>query len=271
MKSIIIALATVFATASPANAMTFKDNLVNLNVSYAQEILYCDSNLSMYSSAVFFDNNGSCIDPTDVILNGDLNEWMAQNYPGGSNQWSVLSDSGKECNFQIIQLHPTNEVLVWDTFITACSVRLKETVNENWIMYDKVDPSKSFKKCEDGMVGVWDNCLDSEDKLYGQHMSPSSLSVINEASIRLQKRFYADYKVWHTKNKNKISVTISKSPAGSKTYLQKWVDFKWVTVYVEERLWEPKSTFTYKAKKGTYRIYSKSISGKSWKSKNIRV
>ena len=289
MKKIIAVLvaALTFGVASPSNAvspyMSVYMNNVALNKAYAEQILYCESNLKFtsYQNAVFFDNNGACIDPSSIIFSGgDLEQYLADNYPGGMNQWTVFSTSGKSCRFQLIQLHPNpNQYLVWETFFTACAVKLHETVNTSWSMIDTGSTnSPTFTACTSPeMVGMYDNCLDTGMKPQPSNpvnMIPGTVDYINGAATILNKKFYFDFNGWLSYNKKlkKLRFTMSKSPAGTKVYLQKWVDFKWVTVRTSERLWEGKSFSDYTlVSKGKYRIFARSITGKVWKSKTVLI
>jgi hypothetical protein len=291
MKKIIAVLvaALSFGLASPSNAVVNSSsmssylNFVEFNKVYAEQILLCDSRLrlSAYQNAVFFDNNGSCIDPSPIVLSdGSLEQWLNQMYPGGMNQWTVTSSSGKSCVFELIQLHPhPNEVLVWETFFTACAVKLNEEVNTNWSMEDTGSPvSPVFTGCTSPeLVGMHDNCLDVGWKAIpngGGNMTPGTVDYINGAAKLLKKKFYFDFKAWVVYNKKlkNIRTTFATSPEGTKIYLQKWVDYKWVTVRTFERLWEGKTSFDYKlTSSGKYRITARSVTGKIWKSRPITV
>lgn len=289
MKKIIAILvaALTFGMASPSNAvspyMSVYMNNVNLNKVYAQQILYCDSNLkfSTYANAVFFDNNGACIDPSGLIFGGgNLEQYLTDNYPGGMNQWTVFSDSGKSCKFQLIQLHPNrNQYLVWETFFTACSVRLNEDVNVNWSMTDTDSvASPTFTGCTSAdLVGMYDNCLDTGMKpqpTNPANMTPGTVDYINGAANILKKKFYFDFKAWVSYNKRlkNLRTTLSTYPAGTKIYVQKWVDYKWVTVRSAEVIWEGKSFVDYKlTSSGKYRVIARSITGKIWKSRLVTV
>lgn len=289
MKKIIAILvaALTIGMASPSNAaynstMVTWMNMVNINKVYAEQVLYCDSNLKFnsYNNAVFFDNNGACIDPSSLIFGGgDLEQWINDNY-AGMNQWTVYSESGRSCVFKLIQLHPhKNEYLVWETFFTACSVRLNEDVTVNWLMKDTGDTmSPIFTACETPeLIGMYDNCLDTGMKPQpgnSTNMLPGTVDYINGAAKILKKKFLFDFKGWLSYNKKlkKLRFTMSTSPAGTKVYLQKWVDFKWVTVRTSERLWEGKSFSDYTlVSKGKYRIFARSITGKVWKSKVMSI
>lgn len=290
MKKIIAVLvaALTFGMASPSNAIydptaQLYTDLVSMNRSYAEQVLYCDSKLrfTSYTNAVFFDNNGSCIDPSPLVFgNEDLQLYLEQNYPGGMNQWTVFSDSGKYCEFELIQLHPhANEYLVWETFFTACAVRLNEDVNVNWLMRDTGSQvSPEFTGCTTTeQVGMFDSCLDTGLKPQPsnpQYLLPGTVDYINAAAKLLKKKFYFDFKAWVVYNKKlkSIRTTLSKYPAGTKIYLQKWVDYKWVTVRTSEYLWEGKSFSDYKlVSGGKYRVIARSITGKVWQSKTVLV
>lgn len=269
-----------------ADGMTSEENSIAMNVIYAEQILYCDSalNFKKYELGQFFDNNGACIDTSPAFADG-ADGWAAlQNtYKGGIYHWRITADNGQMCWFSLYHgdPNPDPQVLVWDTFFTACSVRLNRPVNDKWVMVDYEFPESSpvFEKCADTVQPFTDyenNCLSN-----AYFKVPNNLDVkagtivyINKAANILKKKFYAPSKAWLSYNRkaNQMYAVVSKSPAGTKVYVQKWTDYRWVTVKSGERFWEGRSFVFYnKASAGKYRIYMQSVTGQKFISKTLVV
>lgn len=293
MKKLILTLTTslllglIYSSSAHAGAMTSEQNSIAMNVAYAEEILYCNSDLgfSRYENAQLFDNNGSCIDSSELFgeTPSGLSESASMVYQGGVHRWVIAADNEKTCWFFIYHgdPDPDSQVLAWDTFFTACSVLLNQPVSDNWVMFDFEYPETSpvFARCPNEIVpftGYENNCLEFS---YGinplnNDVQAGTAIYINKAANILKKKFYASSKGWLTYNRKtkQMSAVVSKSPAGAKVYIQKWVDYKWVDVYSGERFWEGRSTVFYnKASAGKYRIFMKSVTGQKFISKTLVV
>jgi hypothetical protein len=151
----------------------------------------------------------------------------------------------KSCVFDIYQASPIyGEYIAYEVVLAACAVKLNRPVTSTWYMVDYEEPSFT--------------------PLY---LTPELVDPVNQAVSALVKKFHKPFKVWLKPSKKGMSITVASSPAGSKLYVQKWVDYKWVTLKTIERYWEPKTEYTYKSSSGKYRVYGKSLSGVSFKSK----
>lgn len=287
MKKIVAALvaAIMLGVASPSHAVdyasTTRGSVVTMNVLYAKQIILCDSNLGFadYQNAVFFDNNGACIDPSSFIAaGGNLEQWLTDTYPGGLHNWTVKTDTGTFCNFKIINGQPVvGQLLVWDTFFTACAVKLNQKVTTGWSLLDTSTGEVYVSACLDGQIGFYDNCLDIGDKpspYNASNILPGTVDYINEAANKLKIKFRFDYRGWLTYNKKfkKLRFTMSKSPVAVKLRLQKWVDYKWVTVQIVEKMQIGKIFFDYnRPSAGKYRLHAVNAVGKTWTSKPVVI
>lgn len=285
MKKIVAALvaASMFCVASPSYAVSPLNDttvsMVNMNVSYAEQIIICNSPLGFtdYQSAIIFDNDGACIDPSSLILAGvNFEQWLNEKYPGGVYNWTVVADNGAGCNFQVMNGQPiAGQFLVLDTFITACSVILNRKVTTEWSLKEMSTGKPYVSACLDGQIGFYDNCLDVGEKPAlgnSSNMVPGTVDYINLAADKLKNKFYLDYKGWLSYNKKlkKLRFTMSKSPVAVKIHLQKWVDYKWMNVYTTEKIQLGKMFVDYnKASSGKYRLSAVNAVGKTWTSKVI--
>lgn len=246
----ILAIVLALAIQSPASAAP--GNEVPFVVSYAGGYLYCNNSIGLtaYLNGQLYDNNGSCLDLTETIQN-DPNYWyysLLQTYPGGIHRWKVTADT-KHCYFDTYQASPVADTFVaYEIVFAACAVKLNQPVKDTWYMVDY-----------------------EETNFEPIYLEPDLLQPVNDAVTILNSKFRKPFKVWATPVNGKLCITISTSPSGSKFYLQKWVDYKWVTVKTIERYWEPKGTYTYKTQSGKYRLIAKSLSGMNYASKEIVI
>lgn len=241
MKKLIMALVAVLMLCStPAQAVA--ENEVPFVVSYASGFLYCNNSVGLtdYANGQVFDNDARCLDLSDMMMNNP-NSWyelLLQQYPGGIHRWQVNAD-GKKCVFDIHQASPlAGEFVASEIPFAACAVKLNKQVSETWFMTDYEDPS-----------------------IAPIYLTADLIGPVNQAVAQLNVTFRKPYRMWLSPRRGSLALTVSASPAGSKIYLQKWVDYRWVTVRTYERYWEPKATYLYKTQSGKYRAVAKSLSG----------
>lgn len=284
LVAMTLLLGLFYAPKASADGMTSEENSVRLNVVYAEQILYCDSSLRFkaYQNGVFFDNNGSCIDPTAAFVEGQGWSTLMDMYAGGIYKWHIDADAGKFCDFYLYHGDPDvdTHIYVWDVFFTACSVRLNQPVSDKWVMYDAELPQYNpvIGACDASVAdftGYENNCLEfAREVLPSGDVIAGTGTYINKAANILKKKFYAPSKAWLSYNRkaNHMYAVVSKSPAGAKVYIQKRADSRWVTVKSGERFWEGRSFVFYtKASAGEYRILIKSVVGSTYISKTLVV
>lgn len=250
MKKVIAVVLLLLSQASPAFAVP--ENEVSFVVSYTEGFLYCNNSIGLkdYLNGQIYTNDAACLDTSDLILNNST-DWytmILQQYPGGIHRWMIHAD-GKHCTFDVYQASPVyNQFTAYEIVFAACAVKLNKPVTSTWYMTDYEDPSIS-----------------------DIYLEADLLAPVNQAVVELSTKFRKPFKVWLKPNGSGISVTVATSPAGSKLFLQKWVDYKWVTVKTIERYWEPKTEYLYKFGSGKYRVYGKSLSGVKYISKALVV
>lgn len=250
ITSMLVGAVALFSTSTPVQAAA-ASNEVPFVVSYAGAYLYCNNSIGLdqYKNGQVFDNNGACLDLSSLILENP-NSWyelLLQQYPGGINRWAVHAD-GKKCMFDIYQAHPLpGELTATEIVFAACAVKLGRPVQPTWYLEDYEDA---------GIAPVY---------------LPSYLvEPVNAAVTILAQKFRKPYRMWLKPGYGTLNLTISASPSGSKIYLQKWVDYRWVTVKVYERYWEGRMTYLYKAQPGKYRAVAKSLSGMVYCTNSVR-
>jgi hypothetical protein len=274
-----------YIPSASADGMTSEENNIAMNVAYAEQILYCDSPLRFkrYQNGQIFDNNGGCVDPTPLFADGG-DGWaqLAQIYQGGMYRWQITADNGKSCFFNIYHGDPDADaqVLVWDAFFTACSVRLNRPVTENWVAvdYEFPDSSPVITKCADSIdpfAGYENNCLkEAYEVMPSGDVRAGTVTYINKAANRLKRQFYASFvaHLSYDRKANKLTAVVMFSPLGVKVYIQKWTDYHWVTVKSGERFLRTSSYIHYtKASSGKYRILMKSVVGSKFITKPLVV
>ena len=92
---IVLAFALGTGPVAHADGMTSEESSIAINVIYAEQILYCNSNLQFnkYKYGEFFDNDGSCIDPRELFADG-ADGWaqLAMRYPGGYHRFGATGE-----------------------------------------------------------------------------------------------------------------------------------------------------------------------------------